>query len=54
MERYIQARSEAKFTHGICPDCLKRTQEETAEFRRKELEAANAAGMDETGAKSEP
>ena len=24
MEKYIMARSEAKFTHGICPDCLKK------------------------------
>ena len=23
MEKYIQARSAAKFTHGICPDCLR-------------------------------
>jgi len=43
-------------SHGICPDCLKRVQEEKAEHRRKELEAANAAGTDErtTGARVEP
>ena len=23
LETYIEARSEAKFSHGICPDCLK-------------------------------
>jgi len=30
-------------SHGICPDCLKRVQEETAEFKRKELEAAKGS-----------
>jgi hypothetical protein len=24
MEKYIQARTAAKFTHGICPDCLRK------------------------------
>jgi len=24
LEGYIQARSEAKFTHGLCPDCLRK------------------------------
>lgn len=24
MEKYIMARSEAKFTHGICPECLQK------------------------------
>ena len=43
-------------SHGMCPDCLKRMREETVEYRRKELEAANTAGMDERtiGARGEP
>jgi len=24
LEGHIQARSEAKFTHGICPDCMRK------------------------------
>jgi hypothetical protein len=24
VEAYIEARSEAMFTHGICPECLKK------------------------------
>ena len=24
LESYIQAHSEAKFTHGLCPDCLRK------------------------------
>ena len=24
LEGYIQAHSEAKFTHGLCPDCLRK------------------------------
>jgi hypothetical protein len=24
LERYIQLHSEAKFTHGVCPDCLRK------------------------------
>ena len=24
LEGYIQARSEAKFSHGVCPDCLRK------------------------------
>jgi hypothetical protein len=24
LEAYLQAHSEAKFTHGVCPDCLRR------------------------------
>jgi hypothetical protein len=24
LEGYIQSRSEAKFTHGICPDCMRK------------------------------
>ena len=30
-------------SHGICPDCLKKVQEETAEFKRKELGAAEGS-----------
>jgi DNA-binding response OmpR family regulator len=29
VEEYISAHSEATFTHGICPDCCKRVEEET-------------------------
>lgn len=30
MEAYIQERSEAKFSHGLCPDCLRRMYPEVA------------------------
>jgi len=31
LEEYIQARSDAKFSHGICPDCIKLQYPEIAE-----------------------
>jgi hypothetical protein len=30
-------------SHGMCPQCLKKMQEETVEFRRKQLEAAKGS-----------
>ena len=33
-------------SHGMCPECLKKMQEETVEHRRKELEVAKSS---ETG-----
>jgi len=30
VESYVEAHSEAQFTHGICPDCLKKVEEEEA------------------------
>jgi response regulator RpfG family c-di-GMP phosphodiesterase len=29
LERYIEAHSEASFTHGMCPDCLKQAKQES-------------------------
>jgi hypothetical protein len=29
LEIYIKDRSDADFTHGICPDCLKEAERET-------------------------
>ncbi|MBU1274066.1 MAG: cyclic nucleotide-binding domain-containing protein [Proteobacteria bacterium] len=31
VERYVQEHSEADFTHGICPDCIKRLYPELAD-----------------------
>jgi hypothetical protein len=37
IERYIEARSDASFSHSICPDCLKKLYPEVAErLQRKE------------------
>ena len=32
IEHYIAAHSDAKFTHGICPDCSKRVMNEMKEM----------------------
>ncbi len=34
IERYIEDRSDAKFTHGLCPDCLTELYPEVAEFEK--------------------
>jgi hypothetical protein len=31
VESYVQAHSEAKFTHGLCPDCIKKYYPELEE-----------------------
>ncbi len=41
VETYIQEHTEASFTHGICPDCLKKVDPETY---RIEVERSSAAG----------
>lgn len=41
VEVYVHAHSEAQFTHGICPDCMKKLYPEVA--REMELEAQQAA-----------
>jgi hypothetical protein len=34
IESYVRERSEAEFSHGICPDCLEREREQIAARRR--------------------
>ena len=46
MERYFAEGFQIQTTHGMCPDCLKRIQEETAEFKRKETAASSTSNSD--------
>jgi len=33
LETYIEEHSDADFTHGICPDCLKKQKEEIKQIK---------------------
>src|SRR5437588_7499661 len=44
MEDYFAQGFSIRTTHGMCPDCLKKVQEDTAQLRRQELEAGRASG----------
>ena len=37
MEAYVQAHSEAKFSHGLCPDCIQRLYPEDAEWINEQM-----------------
>jgi hypothetical protein len=41
MERYFAEGFHIQTTHGMCPDCLKKVQEETAEFKRSEVDGSS-------------
>jgi hypothetical protein len=41
MEQYFTEGFQVHSTHGICPECLKRIQGDTAELRRKESELSS-------------
>lgn len=43
LEAYLSERSEVSFTHGICPDCAKRIQEELRLFKKGESLADKAS-----------
>jgi PAS domain S-box-containing protein len=36
VEEYMEHKTDAKFTHGICPECLARVEKEEAEEEQKE------------------
>jgi len=40
MEQYFAEGFHVHSTHGICPDCLKKIESDTAEFKRKESKPA--------------
>jgi hypothetical protein len=46
MERYFAEGFHIQTTHGMCPDCLKKIQHDTAEFKRKEGEASSSSASD--------
>jgi hypothetical protein len=49
MEKYFAEGFHIQTTHGMCPDCLKKIQEDTAEFKRKEMNACGISNSpDET------
>ena len=41
MESYIQDHSSAKFTHGLCPDCIKKIYPEMYEEILKSLDTSD-------------
>jgi hypothetical protein len=60
LESYIQAHSEAKFSHGLCPDCLRKLYPEqhqrwgALESRLAELERTAGASKREPHDQTEP
>ena len=34
VETYVRQRSEARFSHGICPDCLEAVREEVEQIKK--------------------
>jgi hypothetical protein len=46
MERYFAEGFRIQTTHGMCPDCLKKIQEDTAELKRKDMEGGAASNSD--------
>jgi len=55
MEAYVQAHSEAKFSHALCPDCIRRLYPEDAEWineqikiHRPHVQDANGIGSNST------
>jgi hypothetical protein len=45
LERYLVEGFQVNTTHGICPDCLKKVEEDTKLFYRKENEARMPTAM---------
>jgi hypothetical protein len=43
LEEYFEQGFHVETTHGMCPECLQKMEEETAEFRRKEAEAVTVS-----------
>jgi|SRR4051812_47309911 hypothetical protein len=39
VEDYFEKDFHIQTTHGMCPECLRKLKEDTAEFKRKEIEA---------------
>jgi hypothetical protein len=40
MEEYFDEGFHMHTTHGMCPDCLRKVQDDTVEIKKRELEAA--------------
>ncbi len=40
LEEYFVRGFEIETTHGMCPDCMKKMEEDTAEFYRKQVQAS--------------
>ena len=54
MEAYVQAHSEAKFSHALCPDCIRRLYPEDAEWITEQMNTHRPHVQDasETGSNS--
>jgi hypothetical protein len=44
VEDFFKQGFRVETTHGMCPECLKKLEEDTKEFRRREAHAATAQG----------
>lgn len=44
IETYISSRTEAQFSHGLCPDCMKELYPEIYKKRQKEIERGQKGG----------
>jgi hypothetical protein len=42
MEQYFAEGFQVHSTHGICPECLKKIEDDTAEFKSKESKASSS------------
>lgn len=49
MEAYVQAHSEAKFSHGLCPDCIQRLYPEDAEWINEQMKIHRPHHPNNTG-----
>ena len=49
MEAYVQAHSEAKFSHALCPDCIQRLYPEDAEWITEQMNTHRPHVQDASG-----
>jgi len=44
IERYIESHSNMKFTHGICPQCMKEMEEKNTDDKEKKTDFEDPQG----------
>jgi hypothetical protein len=54
LESYLQAHSEAKFSHGVCPDCLRKLYPEQYGVWEQKVSTDRSSEISEAGSKDEP
>ncbi len=53
IETYVRAHSEAEFSHGLCPDCIRKLYPADADWLIEEISAHGPHGQDVGGIESE-